>query len=308
MKKKISPIKNDQNFSDKETTTSNELKFDSNNINNNINHLLSSANNKKNTSEFEPLTPLNKETSEKNSTSNELKSSSKKDISIISEEVNETNDFSLNNENLNKKEIGVADQIELSLNETKYSNNTKSLSNSITKSLNESNLRNSCLLKSFRLDFNDLFEYIKNQQNTNKKTKIFCDDIKIIIENYINDFNHHLSKNILTKIIKNFSNLWDEMFKRYSDITDFFEKEIKQIDFDTQNKSNISELSNLIDNINIEKENALNQSEEKFLKEIENNEVYFKTNYNKIDNGILLLNEKFAYVITKRVFDMINNI
>ena len=67
-------------------------------------------------------------------------------------------------------------------------------------------------------------------------------------------------------------------------------------------------MSNLIDNINNEKENALNQNEEKFMKEIENSEIYFKANYNKIDNGILLLNEKFAYVITKRVYDMINNI
>ena len=49
IEKKISPIKLDQNYSDKETTTSNELKFDSNN-NNYSNPLLSSANNKKNTS------------------------------------------------------------------------------------------------------------------------------------------------------------------------------------------------------------------------------------------------------------------
>ena len=63
----------------------------------------------------------------------------------------------------------------------------------------------------------------------------------------------------------------------------------------------------MIDNINIEKENALNQNEEKYKSEIENNSQYFKANYNKIDNGILLLNEKFAYMITKRVFDMINN-
>jgi hypothetical protein len=45
IEKKISPIKLDQNYSDKETTTSNGLKFDSNN--NYINPLLSSANNKK---------------------------------------------------------------------------------------------------------------------------------------------------------------------------------------------------------------------------------------------------------------------
>ena len=165
-------------------------------------------------------------------------------------------------------------------------------------------------LKSFRLDFNDLFDYIKEHQNANKKTTNFCNDIKNIIENYISDFNQHLSKNLVTKIIKKFSDIWDEMFKKYADITEFFDNEIKQIDFDngTKNKSNISELSNLIDNINNEKENALNQNEEKFMKEIENNEIYFKANYNKIDNGILLLNEKFAYVITKRVYDMINNI
>ena len=321
IEKRISPIKSDQNYSDKETASSNEVKLDSNN-NNYINPLLSSANNKKNTSEFEPLTPINSDKLEK---INEFKSSSKQDISVISEEVNETKDFSLiNNDNnynninsedkINKKEIMI-NQAEISSNETKYSNDTKSLSNlsinnSMIKSMKETNLSNSSLLKSFRLDFNDLFEYIKEHQNANKKTTSFCNDIKIIIENYINDFNQHLSKNLLAKIIKKFSDIWEEMFKNYTDISDFFDKELKQIDIDStkQNKSNISELSNLIDNINIEKENALNQNEEKFMSQIKNNEIYFKENYNKIDNSILLLNEKFAYVITKRVYDMINNI
>ena len=316
IEKKISPIKLAQNYSDKETTTSNELNFDSNNNNNYSNPLLSSANNKKNTSEFEPLTPINNDKSKK---TNEFKISAKQDISTISEEVNETNDFSLTNndninseENINKKEIRI-NQVEISSNETKYSNNAMSLSNSsinnsINKTMSESKLSNSDLLKSFRLDFNDLFDYIKEHQNANKKTTTFCNDIKSIIENYISDFNQHLSKNLITKIIKKFSDIWDEMFKKYADITEFFDKEIKQVDFDngTKNKSNISELSNLIDSINNEKENALNQNEEKFMKEIENNEIYFKANYNKIDKGILLLNEKFAYVITKRVYDMIN--
>ena len=52
-------------------------------------------------------------------------------MSIISEEVNETNDFSLNNneagninnsieDNISKKVTGISDQVEISLNETKY--------------------------------------------------------------------------------------------------------------------------------------------------------------------------------------------
>ena len=323
IEKKISPIKLDQNYSDKETASSNELKFDSNH--NYVNPLLSSGNNKKNTSEFEPLTPFNIDKSERNKDTNEFKSSAKQDISIVSEEINETNDFSLcNNDNIynnngkeekcNKSGSGIMFNPEISFNDTKCSYNTRtlsncSLSNSQNKSLSESNIANSNFLKSFRLDFNDLFDYIREQQNANKKTISFCNDIKTIIEKYINDFNQHLSKNIITKIIRKFSDIWDDMFKKYSDISEFFDKEIKQINIDNinQNKSNISELSNLIDNINIEKENALNQNEEKFISEIENSEHYFKTNYNKIDNGILLLNEKFAYIITKRVYDMINN-
>ena len=323
VEKKISPIKPEKNYSEKETASTNELKYDSNN-NNYISPLLSSANNKKNTSEFVPLTPLNEEKSDK---TNEFKSSEKQDISIISEEVNETNDFELINnennfnnngsqENLNKKET-IINQGEISSNETKYTNNSNNNSRTLSnysinnspKLLNESNITSSNLLKSFRLDFNDLFEYIKEKHSYNKKTTSFCNDIKIIIENYINDFNQHLSKNLLEKIIKKFSDIWEEMFKKYSDISDFFEKEIKQLDDDNnKNKSNIAELSNLIDNINLEKENAFAQNEEKFLNEIKNNEIYFKENYDKFDNGILLLNEKFAYTITERVYDMINNI
>ena len=311
--KKISPIKLSQNYSDKDASISNDLKFSSNN--NETNPLLTSANNKKSTSEFEPLTPGNTDNSEK---IKEFKSSPKQDISLISS-VNETNDFSLLNndtikteENLNKKNVIISDEISLNDNDTKYSNNSKSIlsnlsPNNTSLNLNESNSNN--IPKSFRLDFNDLFEYIKEHQNSSKKTKTFCSDIKIIIEKYINDFNIYLSKNILEKIIKKFSDIYEERFNKYTEITEAFDKEIKEIDFNdvNKNKMNISELSKLIDNINIEKENALNQNEEKFMNEIENNEKYFKANYNKIDNGILLLNEKFEYDMTKRVCDMFNN-
>ena len=43
--------------------------------------------------------------------------------------------------------------------------------NNTSLNLNESNSNN--IPKSFRLDFNDLFEYIKEHQNSNKKTKTF---------------------------------------------------------------------------------------------------------------------------------------
>jgi len=311
IEKKISPIKFDQNYSEKDTSSSNnELKFSSNDKN--LNNLLSSSNNKKSPSQFEPLTPYNNDKSEK---VNEFKSksSAKQDKSINSEEVNETNDFSLanNDENINKKEIVL--NHELSLNDTNYSNNLKSLLSNLSPSNNTNSINlnesNNNILKSFRLDFNDLFDYIKEHKNSNKKTISFCNDIKIIIENYINEYNQYLSKNVIEKIIKRFSEIFDEMFDEYKKIAESFDKEIKNVDFENinKNKSNITELSNLIDNINNEKENALNQNEEKFLNKIEKNEIDFKTNYNKIDNGILLLNEKFEFNIIKRICDMFNN-
>ena len=53
--------------------------------------------------------------------------------------------------------------------------------------------------------------------------------------------------------------LLKDTFKKYADISDFFEKEIKQLDDDNnKNKSNIVELSNLIDNINLESKDFLN--------------------------------------------------
>ena len=296
--KKISPIKLG-NFSEKETS-SNDIKFSSND--NNINPLLNSSNNKKTTSEFEPLTPVNK--FEKN------KISEKRDISPISEEVNETNDFTLSNNDTtsNNKLDKIEENININSNSDNISiSNLNSSSDIKSLKLNESNNKEN-ILKNFRLDFNDLFEYIKEHQSKSKKIHIFCDDIKFIIENYINDFNQHLSKNVISKIIKKFSDIWEDMFKKYGEIYEIYEKEIKKINIDdTQNTEKINELNDMIDNINIEKENALNQNEEKYKSEIENNSQYFKANYNKIDNGILLLNEKFAYMITKRVFDMINN-
>ena len=46
--------------------------------------------------------------------------------------------------------------------------------------LNESNYTNSNLLKSFRLDFNDLFEYIKEQHSYNKKRHLFAMILKLL--------------------------------------------------------------------------------------------------------------------------------
>ena len=309
IEKKISPIKIENNSSSDKEISSNDIKFSSNEKNNDkINPLLNSANTKKNTSEFEPLTPVNK-FEKNNKLSNELKSSAKQDISVISEEINETNDFTISNndnENISNDKINKIEE-----NNNNISNNislSNINSNSITKSYESSSNIKENILKNFRLDFNDLFEYIKEHQNNNKKISTFCNDIKFIIENYINDFNQHLSKNVITKIIKKFEDIWDEMFKKYGEIYENYEKEIKEINIDeTQNKEKIEELNNLIDNINIEKENALNQNEEKFNIQIESASQFFKNNYDKIDNGILLLNEKFAFMITKRVFDMINN-
>ena len=292
--KKISPIKLENNSSSLSPLSSNALKFSSNSKSNEINNpLLNSANNKKNsldTSEFEPLTPtLNKLEKNKNT-----KCSAKQDkldnISIISEEINETNDFTLSN------------------NDNENISNNNSINIIINNESPSVNNYKENILKNFRLDFNDLFEYIKEHQNKNKNLSIFCDDIKFIIENYINDFNQTLSKNVINKIINSIGKIWDEMFKKYGEIYEMYEKEINEINIDdTQNKKKIEELNYLIDNINIEKENALNQNEEKYNKQIDETTKYFKNNYGKIDNEILLLNEKFAFMITKRVFDMINN-
>ena len=38
-----------------------------------------------------------------------------------------------------------------------------------------------------------------------------------------------------------------------------------------------------------------------------NVKIVLLLNYNNVDKGILLLNEKFALIITKKIFDMINN-
>ena len=328
--KKLIPVKNKEIFNiNKEnisTNIINSLSFSNNPINESNKENINQINiiiNKKNTSEFEPLTP---EIFSKFNTTNN-KSSINKDYINNSEEITETNDFSLNNENYivssseDKKKIQENNtllkynNICSNSNETKESDNIDfsnfTNSSQISKNLNDSSIKNN-KFKNFRLDFNDLFEFMKKSRSINNKQKIFCKDIKLIIENYIKDYNQYLNENIFIKFVKKFSNLWDDMFKKYINISEIYEKELKKIDEKINNfindESKIKELENLSENLKIERENEINKSEEKFSSEIESISIDFKNNYNNIDKGILLLNEKFALIITKKIFDMINNI
>ena len=328
--KKLIPVKNKEIFNiNKEnisTNIINSLSFSNNPINESNKENINQINiiiNKKNTSEFEPLTP---EIFSKFNTTNN-KSSINKDYINNSEEITETNDFSLNNENYivssseDKKKIQENNtllkynNICSNSNETKESDNIDfsnfTNSSQISKNLNDSSIKNN-KFKNFRLDFNDLFEFMKESRSINNKQIIFCKDIKLIIENYIKDYNQYLNENIFIKFVKKFSNLWDDMFKKYINISEIYEKELKKIDEKINNfindESKIKELENLSENLKIERENEINKSEEKFSSEIESISIDFKNNYNNIDKGILLLNEKFALIITKKIFDMINNI
>ena len=328
--KKFIPVKNKVIFNiNKEnisTNIINSLSFSNNPINESNKENINQINiiiNKKNTSEFEPLTP---EIFSKFNTTNN-KSSINKDYINNSEEITETNDFSLNNENYivssseDKKKIQENNtllkynNICSNSNETKESDNIDfsnfTNSSQISKNLNDSSIKNN-KFKNFRLDFNDLFEFMKESRSINNKQKIFCKDIKLIIENYIKDYNQYLNENIFIKFVKKFSNLWDDMFKKYINISEIYEKELKKIDEKINNfindESKIKELENLSENLKVERENEINKSEEKFSSEIESISIDFKNNYNNIDKGILLLNEKFVLIITKKIFDMINNI
>ena len=311
----ISPIKNETNSDNKENISNNIINSFSysNNKNDKDNStILNTINNKKKTSEFEPMTPLN---SYKLDESNNKSSSTNKKM-YNSVEINETNDFSLNNDNdspsdnIKTQNNKILKDTIICSDETKESynisnNNSSKISEGLNNSSNKSNL-----YKNFRLDFNDLFEYMKDSNMTNKQ-KLFCKDIKLTIENYIKEYNQYLNENLFIKYAKQYSNLWDEMYKKYVDISDIYDKEIKKIDekisiyMNDENK--LKELQNLSENLKIERENEINKSEERFTSKIESISLDFKNNYNNNDEGILLLNEKFALLISKQIFDMINN-
>ena len=311
----ISPIKNETNSDNKENISNNIINSFSysNNKNDKDNStILNTIINKKKTSEFEPMTPLN---SYKLDESNNKSSSTNKKM-YNSVEINETNEFSLNNDNdspsdnIKTQNNKILKDTIICSDETKESynisnNNSSKISEGLNNSSNKSNL-----YKNFRLDFNDLFEYMKDSNITNKQ-KLFCKDIKLTIENYIKEYNQYLNENLFIKYAKQYSNLWDEMYKKYVDISDIYDKEIKKIDekisiyMNDENK--LKELQNLSENLKIERENEINKSEERFTSKIESISLDFKNNYNNNDEGILLLNEKFALLISKQIFDMINN-
>ena len=318
-----SPNKNEQN-SNKENISNNIINSfsysnnQSNNTNKQENNLkINLIINKKNNSEFEPLTPEN--LSKFNQSDN--KSSIKKDCKYNIEDINETNDFSLNNEkntteNNNKfqKDKSLLKNNILCSDETKDSNNINcsNISNSspITNNLNDSTFNNNNF-KNFRLDFNDLFELMKDSHILNNKQQIICKDIKLIIDNYIKEYNQYINENLFTKFVKKFSDLWDEMFKKYTNISDIYDKELKKIDEKIDDLINdelkLKELENISQNLKNEKENEITRCEENFSSEIESTSLDFNKNYSNIDKGLLLLNEKFALIISKKIFDMINN-
>ena len=316
IEKSISPIKIDSNSENKENISNNIINSYSNKTNEEENNPLSNITiDKKNTSEFEPLTPEN--FSKLNKSSNN-KSSTTKKMQYNSVEINETNDFTLINDNFSNsnnsnsilqnnkllKENICSDETKESYNFSNFSNSSK-----INEDLSSSSFKSN-IFKNFRLDFNDLLEYMKDSNITNKQ-KLFCNDVKIIIENYIKDYNQYLNDNIFMKYLKKYSNLWDDMFKKYVNISDIYDKELKKIDEKINiymgNEDELKKLENLSENLRNERENEINKSEDDFNSKIESISLEFKNNYNKSDKGILLLNEKFALLISKRIFDMINN-
>ena len=316
IEKNISPIKIDSNSENKENISNNIINSYSNKTNEKENNPLSNITiDKKNTSEFEPLTPEN--FSKLNQGSNN-KSSTTKKMQYNSDEINETNDFTLISDNFsnsnNNNSIKQNNKLlkeNICSDETKESYNFSNFSNSskINEDLSSSTFKSN-IFKNFRLDFNDLLEYMKDSNITNKQ-KLFCNDIKIIIENYIKDYNQYLNDNVFMKYLKKYSNLWDDMFKKYVNISDIYEKELKKIDEKINiymgNEVELKKLENLSENLRNERENEINKSEDDFNSKIESISLEFKNNDNKSDKGILLLNEKFALIISKTIFDMINN-
>ena len=316
IEKSISPIKIDSNSENKENISNNIINSYSDKTNEKENNaLINTTNGKKNTSEFEPLTPEN---FSKLYQSSNNKSSSSKKMQYNFVEINETNDFILINDNFsnsnNSKSILQKNKLlkeNICSGETKESYNFSNFSNSskINGDLSSSSFKSN-IFKIFRLDFNDLLEYMKDLNITNKQ-KLFCNDVKIIIENYIKDYNQYLNDNVFMKYMAKYSNLWDDMFKKYANISDIYDKELKKIDEKINiyigNEDELKKLQNLSENLRNERENEINKSEDDFNSKIESISLDFKNNYNKNDKGILLLNEKFALIISKRIFDMINN-
>ena len=317
--KTISPIKIESNSSNKENISNNIINSFSLSNENNTNKneenisLLNLSINKKNISEFEPSTPtiISKfQQSEENI---------KNMDTTHSEEINETNDFSLNNDNFinldkskSKKPQTIIQCKNENSNKIKVSSNLDNIFNS---SLDLNNLKNSesnnNIFKSFRLDFYDLFEYIQQSHTISKKEIYFCNEIKSIIENYLNKFNNHLNEVIFIKILNKFTNVWNEIFNRYKKISEIYDNEIKKIDEKLtegiSDEEKLKELSNLSENLKNEKEYEINKFEERFNEELESITVELKNNCINKDKGIALLNEKFTFLITKKLFDMINN-
>jgi len=322
--KQISPILLTQNSSNGDNSLINDNKSIYNISGNNpISNISINEFSENNISKFEPLTPSDINQFEISDEKNHSKNRNNK-ITII-DEINETKDFSMNNLNDGMdeiKELEKIDEINLNYENQKdnklISNETKDISsinikNSslFSKKLNDSENKNN-IFKNFRLDFKDLFEYIKNKNIISNKQRDFCEDIKKVIEKYINDYNQNLNDNIFIKFIRQVSNLWDEMFNKYIKISDMYDGELKKVDEELSNLSEddpkFEELKNLSENLKIEKENEINRCEDLFSSKIESISVNFKNNYNNNDESTLLMNEKFALSMSQKIFDMISNV
>ena len=327
IEKQISPILLTQNSNNEDNLSITDNKSNYNISGNNpISNISINDFNENNISKFEPLTPGDINKFEISDEKNQSKNRNNK-ITII-DEINETNDFSMNNLNDGKDEIDEIKELEdineINLNYEIQKDNK--LNSYETKDISSVNIKNSSLFskklsdsedknyifKNFRLDFKDLFECIKTKKIISKKQRDFCEDIKKVIEKYINDYNQNLNDNIFIKFIRQISNLWDEMFNKYVNISDMYDRELKKVDEELSNLSQddpkFEELKNLYENINIEKENEINRCEDLFSSKIESISVDFKNNYNNNDEGTLLMNEKFALSMSQKIFDMIRNI
>ena len=273
----ISPIILTQNSSNEENSSIIDNKSNYNISGNNpISNISLNDINETKISKFEPLTPSEINKFDISDEKNQNKNRNNK-ITII-DEINETNDFSMNNLNEGMDEIDEIKEID-----------------DLSCEIQKDNKLNSKETK-------DIFSNI-NIKNSSLFSKKLSDS---------EDKNNNLNDNIFIKFIRQVSNLWDEMFNKYVNISDMYDGELKKVDEELSNLSQddpkFEELKNLSENLKIEKENEINRCEDLFSSKIESISVDFKNNYNNNDEGTLLMNEKFALSMSQKIFDMIRNV
>jgi len=211
---------------------------------------------------------------------------------VIKEEDNSVSDINDQNTSFEKYEKNKLDELD-----EMYNNN---LANNDTE--NEGNFENGN-----RNAINSFFQSGFDSKHIGPKQKQVFGDIKINLEQFVNEFNFYFYEHVFQRFTEHIQKLMDEKYLKYIEISKNYHGQIKEMEFlmtgdgEDQHKDQIR---SILESLKEEQEHELDRIEDHYNRLVIDAQNNFKSIGIKSNPGIQLIEEKFKL----DMYNMINMI